>query len=574
MTQRTLSHGGYGSPTEPGQGLEAINVRSLFGYMFPQLASDPSKRLPEDHPDSVRKTDSVRKSLKALGQLMASQGADKGDSQTVPAGYTYWGQFIDHDITANDLSPLKGNDVIDDFTPMTPDAVISKVVNMRRPALDLDSVFGDGPRGEAAHFYEADGIRLKIGDNDQNAPGDTPPPNDSVTGMPDLKRDLLRNANRAPLIGDTRNDENLVVAQLHVGFMRFYNAVVSWLSTNRGLAGDMLLGESVRVTRWQYQWLVVHDYLKTVAQENVVTDILEKGAKFYRPSINDPFEPFMPLEFSAAAFRFGHSMVRAVYDFNRNFGDNPPPSGNPGNVLPNAPFELLFQFTGTGRFDGRFDGVTQRQRLPHNWIIEWDRFFNKQDPDTRHRARRFDTGLALPLATMINETVPNPGQPSLAGEQKAIMEHLAMRNLLRGYLFSLPTGQAVAKAMGETELDAADLKAKIDPHMTQEEQELAIRTNDLLESEDFLFLKKTPLWYYILKEAEVKAGGNTLGPMGSRIVAETIIGLIRADRNSYLNSAQPWEPSLGVLLPPDQTHQEPRPIRTIMDMLRFAGVAV
>ena len=128
--------------------------------------------------------------------------------------------------------------------------------------------------------------------------------------------------------------------------------------------------------------------------------------------------------------------------------------------------------------------------------------------------------------------------------------------------------------MGETELDAADLKAKIDPHMTQEEQELAIRTNDLLESEDFLFLKKTPLWYYILKEAEMKAGGNTLGPMGSRIVAETIIGLIRADRNSYLNSAQPWEPSLGVLLPPDQTHQEPRPIRTIMDMLRFAGVAV
>ncbi len=541
MTQRTLGHGGYGSIPGSGQGLEAINVRSLFGYMFPQLANDSSKRLPDGHPDTVRK---VEDNLKALGRAMATQGADKGNSLTVPAGYTYWGQFIDHDITANDLSPLQGADIIDDFAPMAPNVVISKVVNMRRSSLDLDSVFGDGPHGEAADFYE-DGIRLRIGINDSVNFLVTPPPVD------DLNRDLPRRQDGTPVIGDARNDENLIVAQLHVGLMRFYNAVVDWLETQRGLTGIELLREAVRLARWQYQWLVVNDYLMTVAQSTVVEDVRDNGAKFFRPSVDDPFEPFMPLEFSVAAFRFGHSMIRAEYDFNRNFGKEMlAPIPNP---KPFAPLDKMFEFTAAG------GGA--RPRLPDNWIIEWDRFFDKQDTDQGHKARKIDTGLALPLATLRNEV---PG----------IMQHLAQRNLLRGYLFSLPTGQAVAEAMGEIVLTADKLKQEIHPGplMTQEERELAIRINELLESADFL--TKTPLWYYILKEAEVRAFGNTLGPMGSRIVAETIIGFIKSDRNSYVNSEQPWEPSQGVLLPPDATHPEPRPIRTIMDMLRFAGVAV
>lgn len=534
MTQRTISHGGYGSPTATGQGVEAINVRTPFGYMFPQLANDHNARLPEDDPATVRKN------LKALGRLMASAGADKGESQTVPAGYTYWGQFIDHDITLNDLDPLKGKDIIDDFTPMAPNEVTSKVVNLRRPILDLDSVFGDGPHGEAARFYEDDGIRLKMGENTPVGFKVTPPPDNDFK----FKRDLPRREDGTPLIGDTRNDENLIVAQLHVGFMRFYNAVVEWVEKNEHLAGDALLGRAVQLTRWQYQWLVVNDYLMTVAEPSVVQDIIDHGGRFFNRAPADPFfDMFMPLEFSAAIFRFGHSMVRAEYDFNRNFGRNP---GGPVLVQAQARFEQIFEFTGRG------GGAVPK--LPDNWIIEWDRFFNKQDPNADHFARRFDTGLALPLATMVNET-KEPPHDSLVGEQKSVMEHLAMRNLLRGYLFSLPTGQAVARAIGETELTPAEIK-----------EGNSGEVNSLLENAGFI--DKTPLWYYILKEAEVKAHGNTLGPVGSRIVAETIIGLIRADRSSYLTAPGDWEPGKGVRLSNEQ------PILTIMDMLLFAGVAV
>lgn len=515
MMQSTPRHGGYGFT---GVGLEAINVRTLFGYMFPQLVNDPDSRLPQNDPAQVRE---VRENLKALGELMATQSADKGDS-TIAAGYTYWGQFIDHDVTLNDLSPLAGRDIVDVFEPMAPGEVIRTIVNLRRPTLDLDSVFGDGPRGEAAHFYQPDGIRLKIGSNVIDGGGATPPP------ASDLNRDLPRDPNALPLIGDARNDENLIVAQLHVGFMRFYNAVVDRLAAN-GLSGVDLLKQAVKLVRWQYQWLVVNDYLMTVAQKDVVQDVVDHGGKFFRPSADDAFEPFMPLEFSVAAFRFGHSMVRADYDFNRNFGRN---RGGPGILLPDASLDLLFRFTGTGGFNGT-------KVLPHNWIIEWDRFF--PDKNT-NMARKIDVGLALPLAQLPNET-------------NTLMKHLAVRNLLRGYLFSLPTGQAVAATMAEAPLTADELKRGNSPEM-----------NTLLERSGFL--SQTPLWYYVLKEAEVRADGNTLGPVGSRIVAETIIGLLRSDRSSYLNQTPEWTPEHGARL------LDTAPIRSIMDTLRFAGVAV
>lgn len=527
-------HGGYAQPAA-GFGLEAIDVRTPFGYMFRQLADDPDARLPQDAPEVVRAN------LEKLGELMAVQGADKGDS-TVPAGYTYWGQFIDHDITANDLSTLQGNDIMDRFDPVSPQEVINRVVNRRRPALDLDSLYGDGPLGEAAHFYEADGVKLRIGDNQPVNFVETPPPLDNNR----FKRDLPRDAQGKPLIGDTRNDENLVVAQFHLGWMRFHNAVVDWLAANRGLAGAALAREAFRLTRWQYQWLVVNDYLPTIAIPAVVTDVFVNGGRFYNPSTHDAFEPFMPLEFSVAAFRFGHSMVRNGYDHNRNFGD-------PGLVQPFASFAQMFQFT--------FAGGGAAPQLPDNWIIEWDRFLSKADPDPRHKARRFDTGLALALSTMTNETV-NP--PHLSPEQVALMQHLAKRNLLRGYLFSLPTGQAVAGAMGEAALTPQELRENEQTGDAAQDA-LARQVNQVLEEGGFL--TRTPLWYYILKEADVKTDGNSLGPIGSRIVAETLIGLIRRDPTSYLHAPSEWHPSQGVSFAGE-------PITNIMQVMRFAGVAV
>jgi hypothetical protein len=100
------------------------------------------------------------------------------------------------------------------------------------------------------------------------------------------------------------------------------------------------------------------------------------------------------------------------------------------------------------------------------------------------------------------------------------------------------------------------------------EDELTEGNSDELNTllTDSGFLQKTPLWYYVLKEAEVQAGGNSLGEVGSRIVAETLIGQLRNDPSSYLAQAAVWVPEDGVLLP------DGRPILTIRDFFRFAGV--
>jgi hypothetical protein len=185
--------------------------------------------------------------------------------------------------------------------------------------------------------------------------------------------------------------------------------------------------------------------------------------------------------------------------------------------------------------------------LPFNWIIEWDRFDNKGSSDPTHFARKIDTHLAPPILDLVNEG------NNLSGSMQTLIKHLAQRNLVRGYLLHMPTGQAVAQAMGVTPLSEAELR-----------KDNSTAMNAALDQGGFI--EKTPLWYYLLKEAEVRANGNTLGEVGSRIVCETIIGLLRFDRDSYLHQ-RGWDPTDGVLL------DNGDPIVTIRDFFKFAGVA-
>ena len=241
-----------------------------------------------------------------------------------------------------------------------------------------------------------------------------------------------------------------------------------------------------------------------------------------------------------AAYRFGHSMVRANYDFNLNFGRNEDGSENPGS--PRATFEELFQFTGSGGFAGGLN------TLPFNWIIQWDRFTDHNSSFPERFARKIDTEIAFPLSVMRNEG------NGLADMMKTIMKNLAQRNLLRGYLLRMPTGQCVADAMGIDQLRKSEL--------TQGKAATAFAL------EDHDFIEKTPLWYYILKESEVREDGNSLGEVGSRLVAETIIGLMQVDPRTYLNQDEgEWKPEDGMVLP------DGRPIDSIMNFFRFAGVA-
>ena len=202
----------------------------------------------------------------------------------------------------------------------------------------------------------------------------------------------------------------------------------------------------------------------------------------------------------------------------------------------------MFAFTGKGGFRGQTDV------LPFNWVIEWDRFVEKDPRSPVHFSRKIDTRLAADLGNMVNESIGESDQTIID-----ILRALAVRNLLRGYQLSIPTGQAVATQLGLTPLTEEEL--------TEGNPE---QLNTLLT--DSGFLQKTPLWYYVLKEAEVQADGDSLGEVGSRIVAETLIGQIRNDPSSYLAQAETWVPENGVLLPDGLA------IRTIKDFFRFAGV--
>jgi hypothetical protein len=540
--------------------LEIDEVTTPFRYLFGDLARDfPAHHIPGDPA-------TIRRQLTDLGIAIAKEKPAPDDlrggvdNSVIPPVYTYWGQFIDHDITANTDRNNRLSDLREpDLKPLGPERVERELGNLRQPALNLDSVYGDGPDfadegTESAAFYDGIELRVEQVADGPGIPGEhIPPVGDLLHDLPrrgeaGLKPDATEDEKAihrtTAVIGDDRNDENLIVAQLHVAFLRFHNQVVAHLRRNSNgyQKSERELFLAARdLVRWHYQWLVVHDYLKTIAMPGVVDKVLLDGNRHF--ILGEGEEPYMPIEFSVAAFRFGHSMVRGVYDYNRNFGRK---DGGDGVVLDSANFEQIFAFTG-----GHKDpfGGTGARTLPFNWVIEWDRFVDKGDGTSDHFARRIDTRLAIPLSTMVNAL--SAQDANLPAEIQRMLQGLAIRNLLRGYHLSLPTGQAVAKKIGARVLTEAELQRGNSPEV-----------NDALEP----FLRHTPLWFYILKEAEIRCHGNFLGEVGSRIVAETLIGQLRADTESYLGRYRGWSPAEGVRLPNGE------PIVTITDLFRFAGV--
>jgi hypothetical protein len=295
--------------------------------------------------------------------------------------------------------------------------------------------------------------------------------------------------------------------------------------------GD-LFAQARNLVVWHYQWIVLHEFLEALTGEPGIADrILHQGRKFYR------FKkwPFIPVEFSVAAYRLGHSMVREVYSHNFIFRP-----GHPPNTIPPATLKLLFDFTAkSGQIVGSLlpAGVPLPQPvLPSNWVIDWRRFFDFGTPPAPgfqfNFAQPLDPFITAALHTLPGETSNSPG---------AI---LPFRNLRRGVMMGLPSGQAIAKAMGLKPLTQAEIGSGPDG--------AAAVANKLH--------KATPLWYYILKEAEQRGNREHLGPVGKTIVAEVFVGLVQGSRNSYLSAAQAFKPSLG---PVPGTF-------TMVDLLTFA----
>jgi nucleoid-associated protein YgaU len=509
-----IGHGEVATPEQLQQAEQALASRTAeldfgfavaaptalqdFDFLFPELQDDPANLLAES-PDTVRR-------LKELGRTMHDPGGpDPGDS-TIPAIYTYFGQFIDHDITLEATSFTPDKLLDPNLTPLPLAEIRNELKNLRTATLELDSLYGPpAPRDSANPNKLKLGRVTKLGGT--APPTQRPPGKGDDNDLPREPRSPDIRHDRAALIGDPRNDENLIVAQLHLAFLKAHNQLVSQ---------GHPFADARRLVRQHYQHLVLHDFLRRVADPAVVDRILRDGNRLY-DALAEPF--FLPLEFTVAGYRFGHTMIRDAYDFNLNFSP--------------ASLGLLFTFTALSGELGDFN------TLPDNWIIQWERFV---DPATKNKARKLDTKLAQGLFHLQN----------LQGQEEtpADAARLAVRNLLRGYGLRLPTGQALAHRMGLTPLTSQQLEAAA----ANPQQAQALGAGG--------FLDRTPLWYYLLAEAKHAAGGQRLGPVGSTLVAEVLIGLIRRSQDSILTAAG-WMPSLPAAHPGRFE---------LADLLRFAKV--
>jgi hypothetical protein len=476
-------------------------VQSAVADTNPQVFG----RIFEGLPPFAPATDEVRAALLELGKpggiLDANDDLEAGpvalitnpalsvnnpDNPTHTAGTHFFGQFMDHDITFDTTSKL-GVTTVPQQSP-----------NARTPIFDLDSVYGGGFMSTPQLYTAEDKAKLRI---------------ESGGVFEDLPREP---GTLTAIIGDPRNDENLIIAGLHCAFILFHNHVVDEIR-KEGQNNDTLevFTRARRLTTWHYHWLILHEFLPLFVGQEMVNNVLENGRRFYKP----PFgKAFMPVEFQTGTYRMGHSMVRPSYRANMK--------GNNGGPF----FGFIFSPEG----EGQTDPVDLRggARAPRRFI-GWQTFYDFGDGQVK-RNKRIDTHISTPLFHLPLQTIP-PHTPPTA---------LPQRNLLRQLTWSLPSGQSIAKLMGAPALAPSELSE--------------------LSSFGVGFDTSTPLWYYTLKEAGAMAEGLHLGPVGGRVVAEVIIGLLQSDPNSWVATNPRWKPTL----PPGNTSGTFK----ITDFLKFAGV--
>jgi len=409
----------------------------MYGRLFPDLPSFSAEQ----------------ELLFALGR--AGGLCDCGDAADEPAslasvaaGWPFFGQFVAHDITADRSAPQAHAD-------------LSQLRNARSPRLNLEGLYGDGPVGHPFLFRRDDPAKLLT------APGG---------------RDLLRNTEGTAVIGDPRNDSHVIMSQMHLAFVHAHNAFVDRARAS-GQPEARVFDAAARELLWHYQTVVVREFLPSLIGADLTNLIMRGDRRYYRPRD----QPFIPLEFADAAYRYGHSQIRHTYQLNAD-----------GAAVPIFPDLVGFRPV-----------AAEHQ-------IEWGRLFDAPGAPPADRAKKIDGRLvgaliALPVA--------------LTGATELEEFHsLAVRDLERGQGVGLPSGEAVARRMGEPPLNAEE-----------------VGTSSAGWSSE------TPLWYYILREADVRHGGDRLGPVGSRIVGEVLVGLLDLDPSSVRHAPESWKPSATLI---------------------------
>jgi len=504
-----------------GEGLLAVTAggrRDCPGMAADATDAAPPFRFSRIGPEG-RQLDDL--TIRRLSAAMTHGGGFGAEQSDVPAGFTYLGQFIAHDMSFDRTCVTLGENV----SP-------ARLLQGRSPCLDLDSLYGAGPQDpESAGLYEPDGVHLTMGST-VDALG--------ISGRDGF--DLPRGAGsteadiRKAVIADERNDENLALAQTHLAFIRFHNRVVDTLPASVPPALCFVRAREL-VTK-HYQWMIRTDYLHRICASTVVDDVFTNGRRVFEPAAGIDAVPTMPIEFSIGTFRLGHSMVRSFYSWNRRHDDN------------TVALEQLFVHSAKG---GNLGG---RERLRSDMVADFRRLYDFAEAgrsafavsaDKFNRALRIDTRLAARLTGLPSGIF---GEPEVPPDDP--QSNLAFRNLVRARMVKLATGQQMADLLdpGGVSLRRLDRKqilggdngANLHKLRPEQAEELAAHT---------------PLWFYILREAELN--GGKLNGVGARIVAETFHRAIEGSRASIVRDRS-WRPTLG----PDATRF------SMVDLLLFA----
>jgi hypothetical protein len=405
--------------------------------MFPELP-----RLPSDEAF-------LHKLGTSCGTEVSRFRANGKDDASGAAGWPFFGQFIAHDVTA-------------DRSALVDRADIEALQNVRRQKLNLEFLYGNGPTGEPYLYDVNDPAKLLIGLNDAGQ-----------------AEDLQRNAQGIAIIVDPRNDSHLLMAQMQVLFSKFHNRIVDWLR-EKGTAERAILTEAQRLVVWHYQWIILREFLPGVIGNGLTEALLAGGSRYYRPAA----DPFIPLEFADAAYRYGHGQLRETYRVKP--GDPPVPL-----------FPDLMGF----------------RAVPASRVVDWAGFFDLPGRPPGQRAKKIDGRLCSSIMHL---------PQAITGDVEVEAFHsLAARDLQRGHAVGLPSGEAIARHIGATPL-------------TREQTALGAMDWD----------QETPLWYYVLKESEVQSNGDRLGEVGGRIVGEVLVGLLDHDPGSFRASRPDWRPEL------------------------------
>jgi heme peroxidase len=469
------------------------------------------------------------------------------DNPHMPSGYTYLAQLAAHDLISN-IAPL----------PRLGDPVSCLARDFRLGRLVLDTIYGGGPLATPLPYAVAGdpanqryNLRLGYGPPNENVedpkqPGVRlrQPPNTNAPAR-DIGRvacpyltDAPGDGPPDPLIADPRNDDHVIISQLTALFHEFHNIVCAKLAAKDGGKTDDFSTyrrflEARKAVTIAYRRIVVEDLLQRLLEPNVYAYYADPKTRYPADFLDQVDDERVPVEFSHAAYRFGHVMIRFSYTLNgkRDNGKIPLP-GKPGkyqNIPDTASIKEILDRSSARRAD--------KLPLACTWLVDWSRFFDLGGEPA------YDPG-GKPYLNLSRRIAPDVGGGTLGsnnelfGNEEHRVGGLFLRDLIRGTHASMRTVNSLVEKLRAPEvarsplLNDASFREKEIRRWLSESAEHSFSDSDLSE-----ISRNPPLFFFVLFEAAHSHNGQHLGTLGSTILAEVFFAAHKKTRTELEDDA-------------------------------------